>query len=416
MQKILLFIIIILTATSSYARQGAKIAVIIGDNIVSNIDVEDRLKLTLSSSGIDPQKSDRGKFIPQVIQILIDETLYRQEAEKQHIKITDSDIKLSLYNLEKANNVKAGGFKKFIAKRGIDWNVFIDQLTAQMLWNKIIARKIRPQITVTNREIDEKIEDISNSIGSSEYNISEIVIPFEKDKRGAEKRVKALARKLYDKIDEGADFGAVAKEFSRNVSASKGGDIGWIKQRVLPKKITMQIRDLNIGEISRPIKMGEEYHIIKFNGKRALINVTPEDSEVGFKHAFVPTTNTGAALDAEKRQLEQKSKSIKNCKSFDVFAREVYSEIPPKLMMAQIKTLNDDIKNMLSSTKVGTVTPVINSDEGLHVFFVCEKTEATPVLAEKEKIYNMIKRRKIELQARKYLRNLRKNAVIDIRM
>ena len=77
---------------------------------------------------------------------------------------------------------------------------------------------------------------------------------------------------IYDKLQNGADFSELAKEYSKDPgSASKGGELGWFGLGAMVKEFQDTAFGLKeVGDISKPFKTQFGYHIVKLLGKKPL--------------------------------------------------------------------------------------------------------------------------------------------------
>ncbi|MCE3232685.1 MAG: putative peptidyl-prolyl cis-trans isomerase family protein [Rickettsiaceae bacterium] len=397
------------------AASDLEIAAVVGDDVISNLDVKNRTDMAIASSGLQPSAEIKERLFPQIIQTLIDERLYVQEAKRLNITLSQADVDAAVSNLEMKNKIKPGTFKNFIKDKNIPYESVIDQLKAQILWGKIVNKRIRSKVSVTEREVEETTEHISHSSGVSELNVFEIVLPVENEKDSA--KVRGAAQKLVAEIRKGADFSAVAKEFSRSTTAQTGGDLGWMSEEHLPKDILPRIRNLQIGEVSEPFLVNNSYHVVKLNDRRALVSSQDMDGEVQLKQAMVqiPEGSSDKTVKDIASNLNKKMLSFKSCDSFGSFAKDVNSVLDSQTIKTKISDLNGDIQGAIASTPQGKLTPLISTSNGFYIFAVCKKPQTKNSVVMKDKVNEIVLRKKLEVQAQQYLRNLRKNTLIEIR-
>ena len=143
---------------SAIAQNDVGIAAIVDDTIISSLDLKERIKLAMFASNLPYGKGFEEKIKPQVLKNLIDERLYMQEAEKLDVSIAKEEMDSVVADIEKRNNIQPGKFNDFLKFNGISATSMTDQIKAQLTWNKVIARKIRPQIFVTEEDVNEKID------------------------------------------------------------------------------------------------------------------------------------------------------------------------------------------------------------------------------------------------------------------
>ncbi len=416
-KKYLFVVLLSLTfgASTHAANKEMEIVAVVGDDAISSLDVQKRMELAISSSGLNSSAEVKEKLFPQIIRVLIDEKLYAQEAKKLNLSVDEMDLKSAVMNLEEKNGIKYGTFDSFLKEKGIPADAAKDQLRSQLLWNKITSKKIRPDIVITERELEEKMENISHSAGVSELNVSEIVLAVSDAKD--EKRVRSLADKLVKEIRDGAKFASVAKEFSSSTTAASGGDMGWVPEADMPKEITAKVRNLGVGDVSDPFRIGDSYHIVTIKERRAIISTASPDDKISIKQAFVSTEGAdGGAAQKLADNIRKNSASVKSCGDFDSFAKNIKSELSTQTINTGIKDLNAEIGAAINSIKVGGITNVIKAPAGLFVFMLCERTDPKTSVVLKNRVYELLMRDKVDLQAQKYLQNLRKNTFIEIRV
>ncbi len=77
-----------------------------------------------------------------------------------------------------------------------------------------------------------------------------------------------LANQILQKLKKGANFNALAKEYSTCPSKSKGGDLGWFGPGQMVKEFEQAVAKLSSGRVSNPVKTQFGWHIIKKTGQR----------------------------------------------------------------------------------------------------------------------------------------------------
>jgi peptidyl-prolyl cis-trans isomerase SurA len=417
MKKIyVLFISVFILFSQNVLAKNFEIVAIVGDTAISTIDLNERMELSLSFSGLPDTAETRAKLKPQILRTLIDEALYMQEARELRIDVTEEDLNQAIANLEKQNNITPGEFDNFIKEKKIPADAMMKQIRSQIIWTKILSRRIRPNIIVTEREIEEKLEHISNSSGISELDISEIVLPV--DTPDDSKRVRLLAQDLYQEIKQGAEFESIAKEFSHSSTASAGGSLGWMREEHAPKEIISKVRNLQVGEVSLPFFVDSKYHIIKLNNRRALVSNPADVKNVKLKHAFVEIakgTSKSKIMQIQER-ITKSAKNYNSCKDFARFAKKIGSQISTDTISLNVNDMNPEVIPAVIKTPVNKLTPPVPSPEGVHLFGVCHKEKPKAEVVLEDRLKEIITRRKLDLQAQRYLQKLRDKAFIEIRV
>lgn len=115
-------------------------------------------------------------IIAKVIQSAIDEKLKLQEAERQGIEISDKEIDASIQNFEQNNKIPAGQLKSLLAKEGVSMKVFREQMKSDLAWIRVIRRQLMAAGNITDKEIEESINQSAKDMMTPKYMVSEIVI------------------------------------------------------------------------------------------------------------------------------------------------------------------------------------------------------------------------------------------------
>lgn len=410
-------LLLFLLEGGAFAQKNIDIVANVNDDIISNIDLQRRVDMTISQSGLKKTRKVERKIRPQTLQTLIDESLQRQEAAKFNINVAEYDLSDALKSISSRNKIKYSDFPKFIEAKGINYDSFKSQIKSQLIWNKIVMQKIRSRIIVTNREIDEEIEHISSSSGIAEIKISQIFLPFANAENKKDvKQTQELAEELYAEILEGADFSAVAKEFSKNSYAENGGDLGWNRKNKLSDEIVSVVTSLQVGEVSKPFFTKNGYSIIKLNERRAF--VTPQqNSEITMRQAaFVTGTEaTKSAVENRIKQINSELRKVKACNEFAAFAKRNKSAVSTDKITTNLSDVNDEIRPVLKNLKINNPSKVLVSSSALHVFMICDKKKGEPALVVRENVKEVITRKKLDLSIAYYMQNLRRTALIEIK-
>lgn len=273
--QILIFTIIanVFTVAQAMASKEISIAAIVGSSAISTLDVKERIKITMFASNLPAGGGMEEKLLPQTLRNLIDEKIYRKEAENLKLEVTSEEMNIVVADIEKRNGIRPGKFKEYLESNGVSADAMLEQIRSQLTWNKLIAKRIRPQITVTDKEISEKMENILKKEGGNESNFSEILLVV--DSAEDNTKTRDLANKLVSQLRKGGSFTKIAKEFSKGSTASQGGEIGWENNAQLADEISSELVRMKPGEVSNPIRTPEGYTILKLNKKRTTTTTAP---------------------------------------------------------------------------------------------------------------------------------------------
>ena len=143
-------------------------------------------------------------------------------------------------------------------KKTYSVNEIMNKINIELFWNEIIYNRYNKLIIINENDLKKKIENMKNT-ERTEYNLSEIVFTKKKDisLNDQIERIKSSINSI--------GFENTANIFSISQSSKFGGDIGWINENNLSKKILKNLKLLNEGEISKSMNIGNNYLILKVN-------------------------------------------------------------------------------------------------------------------------------------------------------
>jgi len=254
---------------AAWAAGKESIVAVVNKGAITASDVQARMDLIAASSGLKPSKELDEKLRPQIIEMLIDEQIRSQEADRLGLKVDEKEIDAGFEQIAKQNNIDAATFKKALEQRGIKIKTMRDQIKTQLAWTKVVQKRIRQKVEVTDVDIDNEIERLKEKIGKDQYNVAEIYLPVSDASKMAQ--AKTFATKLSEQLKTEPDaFQKAARQFSQSPGAGQGRSIGWVMQGVMPKEVDAILPTMTTGQISSPIETLGGLYIVKLQEKRQL--------------------------------------------------------------------------------------------------------------------------------------------------
>ena len=109
---------------------------------------------------------------------------------------------------------------------------------------------MRPQVDVSEAEIDDALSRIRTNVGKTESRVAEIFVPIDRADQADE--AKRSADRITEQLERGAPFGAVAQQFSQGATAQAGGELGWILPGSLDPALDAAVEKLPVRQYSEP--------------------------------------------------------------------------------------------------------------------------------------------------------------------
>jgi peptidyl-prolyl cis-trans isomerase SurA len=405
-----------MAALSAPNQTSLGIAVVVNDDVISMRDLNERLRMVVVSSQLKDTPETRKRFMAQVVRKMIDEKLQVQEAKRLNIRVTESDIAVAMKRIEQQNKLPDGGLQTFIEQAGINRASLIEQIRADVAWVKVVGQKIRPLIDIGEDEVDEAIERMRKNRGRPESHVLEIFLAVES--RDREDEVRRFAERLHQQLRDGANFEAAARQFSNGANAAVGGDIGWVQYGQLNSTLDAALRKMSPGEISRPIRILDGYHILLLRQRRMAAAGKTEETRIALQQIFLPLPPSATRLEvASQTELANTLRqTAEGCKDFERLGRELGSPLSGGLGSVVLEELPPHFRDVVMGLPVGQAGPPIPTDKGLVVLMVCKRIEPKVDQANRNQIADLIRLRRISMLAQRYLRDLRRAAFIDMRV
>ena len=397
------------------AQNVERIAAIVNDDVISNHDLEDRIRLILSSTGQPDTAENRRRARAQVLRLLVDERLQLQEAKKLKITVTQADIDDAFRLLERQNNVPEGRFEEFLRQQGGDRASLVSQLTAELSWQKVVGRKLVPTIQISDEDFDATLNQLEAAKGVLEWQLAEIFLPI--DSPDQEQEADRNANRLVEQLRAGAGFAAVARQYSRGSTAANGGDIGWVRQGTQPVEIERVLAGMPVDAVSDPIHTVAGFYIVYLRDRRQLGGGDPNDTVVELKQILLPMPRNAKPADVQTQMdlAKQISETVQGCDDVERAAKELRAPQSGDLGKLKLRDLPANFRAVAAKLPIGKASEPLQTDNGIHVLFVCSRKDSVTKLPTKDEIRQSLLTQRLELAVRRYLRDLRRDAVVEYR-
>ena len=254
----ILFIIFFLIENNKVNAVENKILLKINNNIITSVDIFNEINyLTLSNKNFKELENIKTFQIAK-------NSLIKQNIKEIELLKNFKELKIDekYYNNLIKNFYKNLGFDsyeefiKFIKYNNVDINIIKKKITIEVLWNQLIYKKFSSNVRI---DIEEIKKNLSKNEKINEYLLSEIVFSTEK-KEDLKIKLKEIKNTIKT---EG--FAKAALEHSISDTAKNNGELGWIKENFMPKKIKNELKKLKVNEYTNPIKVPGGFLLLKIN-------------------------------------------------------------------------------------------------------------------------------------------------------
>ena len=393
-----------------------KATAIVNGSVITGTDVDHRLALIVLANGGQPiPANELQRLREQVLRNLVDETLQIQAAEAEEIKVEQSEINQYFARYAQGFKQTPEQFAAFLRSSGSSDATIKRQIHGEIAWSRLQRRQIEPFVNVSEEEVQSVIARLNAARGTQEYKISEIFISATPE-TAAEAR--ANAQRIVEQLRGGASFPAYARQFSEASTAAVGGDLDWVRAEQLPEALSEAVRRLPVGYVSDPIAIPGGYSVVAVTDTRQVLTANPRDAVLSLKQMTVvfPKGAAKPQMDAQVQELVQTTQTMGGCGGAEAAAQSIGAEVVSNDQV-RVRDLPAPLQDTLLGLSPGQSTqPFGTVGERISILVLCGRDDPNPESnVTFDTVYAQLTDARVNMRARRYLRDLRRDAVVDYR-
>ena len=401
------------------------------DRVITIVEDEVILESELFGRINDIKKQIKGQqrqvppndiLIKQVLERLIIESIQIQLAGLMGVRVDDNEVNIAMKNIAKQNDLDIEQFKAAVESDGLSYRSLRDQIRREITINHVRQRRISARVRVTEQDIENFLDSKAGKTElAADYRLGHILIPLP-DAPSSSMLAKAqgLAMDIYNQLQENPDqFEQIAISVSSGQKALEGGDLGWRTPAQLPTIFSDTVLGMQTGEIAKPIKSASGFHIIKISDKRGGSTLFVDQTEV--RHILVKPNEIRSDADAEQL-IQDIHQRIKEGFDFADLAK-TYSDDPGSALTGgdlgwvSPGAMVPEFEEMMKNTKVNETSNPFRSQFGWHILHVNNRRNQD--MSEEYKMghaRNLVRKIKFEEELQVWLREIREEAFVEIKI
>lgn len=408
-------LVALLAGVASGQQAINSIEVLVNDEPISSFDINQRLRLVIAVAGGVSSEQEFLKVREQVIRSMVDERLQIQEAKTVEMVIEDAQLDEFFRRRAQGLNQTPEQLEQALRGIGSSKKTMLDQMEAEIAWSQLVQGRLGSFVNVSDEEVEAYIQRIYDNRGKFEYRLAEIVLLVDSPEQEAS--VKANAEELVDRIKKGASFPDLAQQLSASSTAAVGGDLGWITADDMDPTYAQIIKDLPVGDVSEPIRTAGGYVILAQRDRRRILTADPLDTQITLRQLHLTTEQMQdeAAVAKYRAAVGNLHNEDTSCGQVAQYAEASGAEGRNEIGTLRLRDLQPEIRGAVQNAEVGKASEILTMDDGMRVLFVCSRTEATVQEPDFDAIYSQMEQQRLSMMGRRYLRDLRRTAIIDYR-
>jgi len=391
-----------------------KATAIVNGDVITQTDVDQRLALLAIANGNEIPADQVDALRQQVLRNLIDETLQIQAAKTDKIEIKKADIDKTVERVASGVKQSPQQLADYLQTHGSSIESLRRQIEGEIAWSRLQRDKIESGVSVGDDEVKSILQKMNASKGTEEYRVGEIFLsstPY------TQEQTLQNATKILEQLKNGASFAGYARQYSEASTAAVGGDLGWVRPEQLPTPLAAALKQMGPGTISDPIPVQGGVSIIAVQDTRKVLTADPRDAVLSLKQVSITFPKGTSREQAEPivARFADAAKNIGGCGGADKIASDFHGEVVTSDQV-KMRDLPVTLQQMMLPMQVGQATQPFGSlEEGVRVLVICGRDEAEANAPTYDDIYSQLNEERVNMRARRYLADLRRDAVIEFR-
>jgi peptidyl-prolyl cis-trans isomerase SurA len=391
-----------------------KATAIVNGDVITQTDVDQRLALLVLANGVQVPPDEIDRLRQQVLRNLIDESLEIQAAKQDKIEVKKSDIDRTLQRVAADAKQTPDQLAQMLESHGSSIDSMRRQIEGEIAWQRLQRDKIEDTVSVGDDEVKAVLDKMNKSKGTEEYRVGEI---FLSATPATESQTLANANKILEQLKNGASFATYARQYSEASTAAVGGDLGWVRPEQLPQPLAAAIRQMGPGTVSNPIPVPGGVSILAVADTRKILTPDPRDAVLSLKQVSIsfPKGTTREQAEPVLERFSDAAQHVGGCGGAEKIAADFHGEVVSQDGI-KMRDLPPTLQQMMVPMQVGQATQPFGSiDQAVRILVICGRDEVDPTAPTYDDVYNQLNEERVNMRAQRYLRDLRRDAVIEFR-
>jgi peptidyl-prolyl cis-trans isomerase SurA len=396
-----------------------RIAAVVDEGVVLQSEVDREVdRIIKQYAGTPQQLPPRDVLERQLLDRLILEKLQVARADSTGVKVSDAEVDQALTAIAQQNKMEVGQLRGAIERQGMDYDQFRKGVRDQLIVQRLRQRVSQSRVQVSDAEVDSLIKN--GNLHQGQLHLGYIVINVPDGATPAQiDEARAKADDAKKQIDGGMDFAAAAIRYSNAENALQGGDLGWRSANELPPALVDAAAKLQEGQVSEAMRGPNGFYLIKLIGKRG--GGTQMVTEYHARHILIKPSELVSSDQAEKAAAAVRQHIVAG-EDFAKAAKESSEDTATARLGGDLGWFSGDaygskVAQILQGMKKDEISEPFQTDAGWHVLQLLD-TRTTDKAGElqRDEAKNILFQRKAEDEYQSFLRQMRSEAYIDIRL
>lgn len=382
---------------------------------ITNYDLAQRVNFLAAVTNIKLNESNRQRIETDALQMLIDEKLKLAAAQEIDPNIASRSLAMARDLIDSSFQQNDKNGFEVLRELKLDTASIQQKFVTDLAWASFIQAKFSNKLGDVDAKIDAELARMLEDATKPQIRVSELVLVPEPSR--PLKDTLRLANEIVSAVTQGANFNAIAQQYSVAGSAQNGGRLGWLSTSQLPQNISDALAKIDVGAVTPPIQQDGAILLFQKNGERKNGQADPSQDRIWLTRALLPLAAAAANADRLEAaaRLERDTAGISNCPDLVKLHDSYGSRMQGRLDNIIVGSLAPQMLTLVNELQPGVASAPLSFSEGIAVFMLCKREKAKIDLPSRADVERAIVEKLFGSLGERYLLRLRRAASIERR-
>ncbi|ASK20421.1 peptidylprolyl isomerase [Halomonas sp. N3-2A] len=247
------------------------VVAVVNDGVIMRSELDDRIaQVEQQAQTQDGNLPPRSQLAQQVLERMVMDEIQLQMARQANLSVDDTELNRQLRSIAESNGMTLEQFADAVEADGMTLGGVREEIRREMLMRQVQQRQISQRVTVTERDVERFLSQQPSQQGQAfieEVRARHVLVELTPTRN--EDQARARAEQARQRLQQGADFASVAREFSDDRgSAMNGGELGWVRPGQTVPAFEEAMGSLSTNQLSEPVRSQFGYHVIEVLERR----------------------------------------------------------------------------------------------------------------------------------------------------
>lgn len=270
----------------SHAELVDRIVAIVNADVITLSEINEAIEPFVKQVqdapyGPDEKRQLLYKIRQDVLNRMIEQKLAEQESQRLGVFVHDSEIDKRLEIVKNENHLTDEALSRALEAEGYTLEEYREKIKEQLLSMKLVNMEVKSKIAITEDEIRKHYENHKkNYAGEQKYHLRTILIkaPLGEQVEDDENALKKIEM-VVEALKAGVPFEDAARQYSDDLSAEEGGDLGFFTIDELAPELRETVRWMKEGEVSSVLRTALGYQLLMVEAIRLSSGKTLEEAK-----------------------------------------------------------------------------------------------------------------------------------------